>query len=420
MPERIGFALVYVVSAAISTAAALAVFRRRQVRGGRPLGFMLLAAALWAACDAVELQLVTVEGKRFISQVQYLGVISCVPFFFHASMELARLESRITRTVLAGVWGVPIISLVMAWTSHWHQLLWTGIDLPSGDSPFAIYRYGPWFWVLAAQNYALTAVNTVVLLWGASRVGKGFRTPMLAVVVAMVISWTGNAMYIFKLGPWPGVNLLTMSLGLSGSVLAWAVVREGLLDLLPRAREALVEAITDGVAILDRDGRVSFANQAAEVHLGARSGQTRLADGRLDLGGADGRWRGEFDVPSGGHTRWFDVRIDPVVDRWGEVAGRLVVTRDITARKVLERERERLIGELKDALRDVRALEELLPICASCKKVRDDKGYWSQIDDYLRTRSGVEFTHGICPDCYEKLYGEHRAPDGGGARWGGG
>jgi len=90
------------------------------------------------------------------------------------------------------------------------------------------------------------------------------------------------------------------------------------------------------------------------------------------------------------------------------VAGRLVVTRDITVRKVLEAERERLIGELKRALNEVRTLEELLPICASCKKVRDDKGYWSQIDVYLRTRAAVEFTHGICPDCDARLYGQLR------------
>ena len=55
----------------------------------------------------------------------------------------------------------------------------------------------------------------------------------------IAISWIGNFLYIFKLGPWPGLNYLTMSLGLSGAVLAWAVVSEGLLDLLPRAREAL-------------------------------------------------------------------------------------------------------------------------------------------------------------------------------------
>jgi PAS domain-containing protein len=407
MPSQVALTVAYSLSAAVSVAAALAVFRRREVRGGRPLGLLLMAAALWALCDAIELHLPTVEGRRFVSQVQYFGVVSCAPFFFHAAMTLARLEHRITPAVLVAVWGIPVISLVMAWTSPWHTLLWTSIEMPKAGSPFSTYHYGPWFWVLAAQHYVLTAVNTVILLSARRRVTHAFRAPMMAVIVAMVISWAGNLLYIFKLGPWPGLNYLTISLGLSGAVLAWAVVSEGLLDLLPRAREALLETIADGVVVLDRTDRVIYSNTAAQDHLGLTTGASTIpAVIRMpERNRASVPWLGELAVPNGSATRWVDMRVDPLADRWGDVAGRLVVTRDITARKTLEGERERLIGELKAALSEVRALEELLPICASCKKVRDDKGDWSRIDVYLQARAAVAFTHGICPDCDAKLYG---------------
>jgi hypothetical protein len=62
------------------------------------------------------------------------------------------------------------------------------------------------------------------------------------------------------------------------------------------------------------------------------------------------------------------------------------------------------IENLKDALNQVKLLSGFLPICASCKKIRDDKGYWNQIESYIREHSEVEFSHGICPDCAEKLY----------------
>lgn len=77
---------------------------------------------------------------------------------------------------------------------------------------------------------------------------------------------------------------------------------------------------------------------------------------------------------------------------------------DITARKLAEDERERLITELQAALIEVRTLSGLLPICASCKKVRDDQGYWRQVEEYFQVHSGAEFTHSICPDCMQKLY----------------
>ena len=70
----------------------------------------------------------------------------------------------------------------------------------------------------------------------------------------------------------------------------------------------------------------------------------------------------------------------------------------------LSGEQRELIAKLQDALANIRTLKGLLPICASCKKVRDDKGYWSQIEVYVRDHSDAEFTHGLCPDCAKKYF----------------
>ena len=80
------------------------------------------------------------------------------------------------------------------------------------------------------------------------------------------------------------------------------------------------------------------------------------------------------------------------------------IIHDVSARKEVEREKERLIDKLQKALSEVKTLRGFLPICASCKKIRDDKGYWNQIESYIRNHSEAEFSHGICPDCARKLY----------------
>ncbi len=85
--------------------------------------------------------------------------------------------------------------------------------------------------------------------------------------------------------------------------------------------------------------------------------------------------------------------------------GRLFVfLRDITERKRIEEEREKLIHELQDALANIKTLRGLLPICSYCKKIRDDKGYWNRIESYIEDHSGAEFTHGMCPECLKKHY----------------
>lgn len=80
------------------------------------------------------------------------------------------------------------------------------------------------------------------------------------------------------------------------------------------------------------------------------------------------------------------------------------LVRDVSLRKRIEGEREQIINELQETLGHVKTLKGLFPICASCKKVRDDKGYWDQIESYLHKHTDADFTHSICPECREKLY----------------
>lgn len=81
-------------------------------------------------------------------------------------------------------------------------------------------------------------------------------------------------------------------------------------------------------------------------------------------------------------------------------------TIDITERRKAEEERETIILELKDAIVKIKQLSGMLPICASCKKIRDDKGYWNRIETYITEHSEVLFSHGLCPDCAKKAYEE--------------
>ena len=100
-----------------------------------------------------------------------------------------------------------------------------------------------------------------------------------------------------------------------------------------------------------------------------------------------------------------DVVSSPIIED-GKIVASVTAFRDISEQKKLEHEREQLINAYQDALDNVKTLKGLIPICASCKKIRDDSGYWAQIEVYIRDHSDAEFSHGICPECAQKLYSD--------------
>lgn len=183
----------------------------------------------------------------------------------------------------------------------------------------------------------------------------------------------------------------------------------------------LFEHAGDAIFILESEGeaagRIVMANKAAAAMHGYTvaelSGMTIM-----DLDTPDAARRasdiirriliGEW-IKTEMHHRKKDGTVFPVDISAGllEFGGHkyiLAIDRDITNRRQIEEGREKLIRELRVALENIKTLKGLLPICSSCKNIRDDKGYWNQIETYIASHSEAEFSHGLCPLCMEKLY----------------
>lgn len=112
----------------------------------------------------------------------------------------------------------------------------------------------------------------------------------------------------------------------------------------------------------------------------------------------------DFELPkytAKGRLIWVRSIGEAVRDKDGNIIALQGAFQDITDRKKVEAEKEKLIAELQEALDEVKTLQQFLPLCSYCKKVRDDQNYWSQIENYIVKHTGTQFSHGICPDCYE-------------------
>ena len=162
----------------------------------------------------------------------------------------------------------------------------------------------------------------------------------------------------------------------------------------------VIERNADGILLVNREGFVIFSNPTATGLFGRKKEEL------------EGEMFG-FPVIAGETTEISIVRKfnEPAVAEmrvveidWEGETVFLASLRDITERKKAEEEKKELIMKLEESLEKVKTLKGLLPICAWCNKIRDDKGYWNRLENYISERSGAEFSHSICPECMEKKY----------------
>jgi len=184
----------------------------------------------------------------------------------------------------------------------------------------------------------------------------------------------------------------------------------------------ILESLHEGIWGIDKESKTNFVNNRMAEMLGYtieemmgkhlfdfmdKRGE-KIAKGKIEnrKGGIQEQHDFEF-IKKDGTRIYALLETAPLVDHNGQYRGAIAGVQDITARKNLEQERERLIKSLQEALENVVTLSGLLPICAQCKKIRNDKGYWEQIEKFISEHSGAVFTHGICPECKENMMKEY-------------
>lgn len=248
--------------------------------------------------------------------------------------------------------------------------------------------------------------------------------PTLA-VVGVPVRWGTELLGVLNVGAPPPRTFSSADaelLSLLATQAAIAIRNAQLFHIVEQAKrdwEVTFDTMRDAIALVDHDRRIVRANQAF-AQLVAR--EFRQIVGQMLTTVLDDAICPETPCPleqswEGGQPatcthefrgRILEVRTAAVSEDGSGlpdgIARLIVIMRDISQRNRMEEEREQLILGLQDALAKVKTLSGLLPICANCKKIRDDQGYWHSVEAYVKEHSEARFSHGLCPDCMKELY----------------
>ena len=323
--------------------------RYRHTPGSNYFSLLMLAMGAWTAMNGLELGAVSLAGKRFWAEAQYLA-IPYVPVFWLAFLTAySGRRHWITARRLGAALILPAATSVLALTGPRHGLVLDTAWLATEGSKVVLMRtFGGWFWVHTFYSYLLLAVGCVLIVLSLNRTPQWYRGQRGVLLASCLIPWIGNALYLggadflgTRLDPTPFLFTL------SAVLLGWAVFYGRLFDVVPIGHDAVVQSLPDGVIILDRRDRVVEINPAACKLLGVACHAIQGRPARIVLGPClhlVDRGRAteeilenvELDLEDG--PGFFRIRIAPI-RRQGRLVARLFVLQDTTLSRQAQEDR---------------------------------------------------------------------------------
>src|SRR6266480_2180291 len=346
------YVLPVIASLIVSVAVAGFIWRRRPAPGATSFCLLMLAIAQWSLAYALELVSADSSTILFWDNFSWLGSAFAPTLWLIFALQYTDRTKWLTRRNTAILMVEPLLTLLLVWTNKFHGLIEDNIRLDT-HGPFVGLEmtYGVWYWINIAYSYLLLFVGTILicmLIQSHMRSAHLYLGQAGALLIAVLAPWVGNALTISGLSPFPDLDLTPFAFTISGLAIGWSLFRFRLLDIIPMAREAVIESMRDAVIVLDEQGRIVDLNPSAQ-RLAVRT--VSRAVGRSFIQVFAGwpelveRCRSVTNayaeiVQSEGKTpRYFDLSISPLYRRNGHqaVTGRLIVLNDITEHKQAER-----------------------------------------------------------------------------------
>jgi PAS domain S-box-containing protein len=342
------------LAAALSIGLAVFVAHRRRAPGSVPFIWLMVGVSVWSLGYAVELASTDLQVQLLCTRIQYLGIVSVPVTWFLFVQRYAGHDRWTRRPNVLLLFIVPALTVLLVWTDRFHSLVYAQVR-SDASGPFVMLdvTYGPWFMVHTVYSYSLLILGTARLIQVVLPSPRPYRGQAVALLVAAFFPWLGNALHIARLGPFPGLDLTPFAFALTGLMAARALRRFRLLDIVPVARNAVIECMDDALIVLDEQSRVVDLNPAAVGILGRRASE--MVGLPADQAFAPWahfveRYRGvteaQDEIILGEDGRHFDLRLSPVRDHSGRLTGKLVVLRDITERIRSETEVARRLEEM--------------------------------------------------------------------------
>lgn len=344
----------FVASSVVTLIVARIAWLRRKIPGALYWFRLMLLLFFWSFINVFEVSAKTEALKVFFSKIEYIPS-SLVPLVYVGYVLWYTGRGSWTQSpYYRAAFVVPVSLILLAFTNEWHHLIWMGFSPIDPITNLMEYEHGWGFFILwMGFSYVCLLMATFMLLEHVAVQRKFFRWQGWILLLATLFPWLASIFYVLDINIIPGLNITPASFTLSGIMFLIGIGTSHFMDLIPIAREIIIDELKDGVLLLDHRNRVSYANPAMISFLGP--GQPSFLGHSLNtLNPHNTELKTEIlnTGPDGPHgvfcpavSRYFEINCYPLQKYAGS---RIFLVRDITFQKKAADEIEKMNAQLKE------------------------------------------------------------------------
>lgn len=321
------------------------IWHHRTVQGAVPLMILSLSAAEWSLGYALELATAQLPIAIVLAKLQYLGIVTLPVAWLVFAMLYSGHAQRVNWITITLLSICPLIIIGLVWTNEVHHLIWPSITLnQSGPIPILHFEHGLGFWICNLYAHACLLAGSIVLVRGFLGAPRIYMRQVLALVIAVAAPWLSNILYVTHILS-VTLDLTPFAFTIAALMITLGIWRYRFLDIVPFARDRVVDRIPECILVLDARGRIIDCNPAALRFINTDSA---LVIGR-PVAQVFADWpelyagaltttdqHVEVIVTYSGKAKTLDLSVVQLYDRRRQIDGRLMIWRDISALKQTE------------------------------------------------------------------------------------
>ena len=331
-----------IFSGLISTLLAIKAYRAlnyRRLYFSRYFIFIMLSMSLWSVNYAFEVGLTDIELKYFFARLEYIGIAFAPVAWFLFAAEYSGVYNQFLRKYEKAFFVLPLLAIFSMLTNSFHKMHFIGYYLDnSGGLPLLVLIHGPFFWAFYIYSFILIIFGIFFIFKQFVNLTAPYRAQAAIALTAACIPVSGNILHVANMGPFAFLDPTPFIFIVTGLILFWGVMQHEFLNIIPIARENVIESMSDGYIVLDLKDSIVDINKAA-LELAGKTKNEVIGRTLNQLFGNDveisqseineGIFSKEISLKIDLETKFFTLSVSPLVTK-DNTEGKLVMIRDIT------------------------------------------------------------------------------------------